>query len=241
MTIKEIKDRYLVYKQEKGIYYVYSKEEGGRSMHKYLTTLHKKTGTSFYVEGYKPTTKLSKLVEQIQSKIKSLPYDSDYYNPMLRKGLFEEFIIRDYMGSIGFSDNHSWSSGESGFRLKRESIYGYRATDITISFDGLEPEFRTDGGKETKDRMKINLWTGAYSWISTEVDREVEAIKEGINSLLNPLLVTEAAENLKTADMTSAFDVINSIENKLSGFDVIKGENKEKIKKRLNELLLKLE
>lgn len=240
MTLKEIKNEFVVYKEKKDKYYLFSKTEGGRSVHNYLTTLHRRGGISFYVDGFKPTTKINVLIKQVGDEIKSLPYASDYYNPMWRDGLFEEYIIRDYMESIGFSDHHGYYTGEYGWKLKRESIYGYSATNITITFDGLEPEFNMEGGKGYGDTVRINLHTGSSSWVSVKVKREVEAIKIGINSVLNPLLVTEASENLLIAEKTSIFDELNLVEKTISGFDIIERDLKNKLKEKLEKLLLKL-
>jgi len=53
------------------------------------------------------------LQEQINSYIKSLKYDSNYYYPLFRKGYFEQTIIEDYLRSIGFKYIGSFSDVES--------------------------------------------------------------------------------------------------------------------------------
>lgn len=107
----------------------------GRSVHKYLCLVGK-DGKKFFVQGCQPTSKLDVLEKQVKDYVASLPYDSDYYCPAWREGVFEEFIIHDYLTSMGF-ERPMYSNSHETYELNDKNIYGFKSSDVIISIYGL--------------------------------------------------------------------------------------------------------
>ncbi len=151
------------------------------------------------------TSDIQQLCADVVKHVKSLPYDSDYYMPMNRKGIFEYFITHDYLRAIGFK---STKSCDTSYVREADTIYGGKTGKIVISFKGLDPmgDFM-DRSDTLSDTIQIFLHNGDYSWVETKVPREVEAIKAGIDGLLKPLLLTNAANDVATADKLSTQNV----------------------------------
>lgn len=125
MTLKELRKHYDIpkYKHE-GKFMVFSyTAKALRMAKKYLCLLNNK-GSCFWVDGFEPTDKLTVLEEQIEKHIKSLPYDSEYYMPLFKKGLFEEYVIHDYMESLGFKKQR-YSNDDDLYVLQDKNIYKY--------------------------------------------------------------------------------------------------------------------
>jgi hypothetical protein len=222
MTIKKIKEHYpLVSNLDTDTYIVYG-PNGKRSTSKYLATIHKK-GRSFFVTGYKPTTKIETLKEQINDFVSKLPYDSEYYNPCWREGHKDYIIVYDYLDSINFKSGYL--DGD-GFHLKTPSIYGYQATKISLFIYGLDV-------LNLKDTVEICLSTGDYSWVSVKCKRDAATIIENIDSLLKPLLVTEAVSNIKVSDKLKMSDIDITLKQ-LKNLDIKETDMKTYLK---NELL----
>lgn len=224
MTLKEIKrDFPLVLKQKKE--YIVFEEGGKRSLYKYCATLLKKKD-SFCVKGFPFTKKIEKLREQIEEYHKSLKYDVEYYNPTLRAGVFEELIVHDYLRSLGFK-----SIGDDFYIYVVKSIYRTQVTKISICVEGLS-DFPV-----VKDSISISLYTGDTNtfWINTKVERDADKIILGINSLLKPLLLTEAASHIQIgSDMEMG--KVEFILEQIEGMDIKRKDIKEHIKARLLEV-----
>ena len=221
MTVKELKKEFDYVSKYNNQFNVYS-EGGKRSVYKYLATVNKK-GKSMFVSGYKPTTKMETLKEQINDFVSKLPYDSEYYDPRLRKGLKEELIVIDYLSSINFERNF-YVNNHDGFELKTPSIYGYQVTKIALYFIGFYDE--------NSDEIKINLSTSDYSWVSVRCKKDATEIIKRIDSLLKPLLVTEAVSNIKISDKLKMSDIELKLKE-LKGLNIQETDMKEYLKKEL--------
>ena len=247
MTLKQINNHYKLekYRENKNQFLVFSNTPGScnRMVYKYFCLITK-NGTKFFVEGFEPTNKIYVLKSQIEQYVASLKYDSGYFNPHFIPGLAEELIIYDYMREIGF-ERPTYSSGNF-YAPSKKNIYGYNSTDITISFNGLDKWENRSGGlpksDELPEEVTINLWAGPYSWISVKTKREVESIKEGIYSLLKPLLITESVNSFsmseKLENATMDMDILlkkltNSLDQSTDNF-------KSTLKSRLLEIAEKI-
>jgi hypothetical protein len=187
----------------------------------------------YFVEGFKPTNKLQELKNQIQQHVASLPYDAEYFIPTYREGLSEYLIIHDYMDSIGFKTGMS-----DTYSLKEKNIYGYRTTDIHMTFWGLREGFGDDGNAK---EISINLWRSQYSWVSVKCKRNVEDIKAGIQAILKPLLVTESVSLLTLADKLETQQDVDVMVNELSGvLQSTEGSLRTHMKMQLLEMAAKL-
>jgi hypothetical protein len=235
MTIKEIKEDYTVYKHEDHIQLWSKTEHGMRMAYKYVWHIKKSDKYGYYfVEGFKPTNKLEELKTQIQQHLANLPYDSEYFIPTYRAGLTEELIIHDYMDSIGFS-----KQGYSDtYKVTKKNIYGYRSTDIQLTFWGLERSFGEDGVSE---EVSVNLWTSDWSWVSVKCKRNVEDIKKGISAILKPLLMTESVSLLGLAENLETIEDVEVMMNQFTlSLQNIKVDMKAHLKMQLLEMADKL-
>lgn len=230
MTLKELKNEYPSVIKHNGRYIVYG-EGGKRSPHKYLATVIKR-GSSMKVlsedSNYLYTTKISELNNQIEHFTKSLPYDSEYYNPMFREGLKEDLIVRDYLDSIGFKYDGGYR-GIEGFQLDSKSIYGYQVTKINITINGLDMF-------DLKDEINISLHTGDSSWVSVTCERKADEIIKNIDSLLKPLMITEAVSNIKIGDKMKMSDIDIKLKQ-IKNLDIEETDMKEYLKKELLNII----
>jgi hypothetical protein len=247
MTLKEIEEHFRIekYREGKNKFLVFSNIPGScnRMVYKYLCLIQRH-GQKFFVNGFEPTNDIDVLKSQIEQYVASLKYDSGYFNPHFIKGLTEELIIHDYLSEIGF-ENPRYSNGDV-YRPSGKNIYGYISNDITISFFGLD---RFDGYRYNKDNsddpmkeVTISLSTGQFSWISVKTKREVESIKEGIDSLLKPLLVTESVNSFsmseKLENATMDMDIL--LEKLTDSLDGSTEDFKSTLKSRLLEIADKM-
>ncbi len=233
MTLLELKEHFYIssYKHE-GKFLFYDKEinSGKRSVYKYLCQV-KKIGKSFQVENFKPTTKLDILKSNIEAHVKSLEFDSDYYQPQYREGIFEEFIVNDHLQKIGFKYSGSGFGSET-YKYDRENVYG-KDIDCIISIDGLSAF--VDVLPET---IKILYHSGDYSWVSINSKRNAKDIITAIDSLLKPLFITESIANLNTADKLTNDDLTNLdlMLEKVSNMTVTETSYKQELKEKLLKL-----
>jgi hypothetical protein len=226
MTLKELKCEFTDIVKFGGKYHIYT-DGGRRSPDKYLASVNK-SGKSFWVDGFKPTTKIDIIKSQIYEFVKSLPYDSEYYNPMFRAGVTEEHIMIDHLDSLGFNySDTNWDS--SYFEYNKKSIYGHQLTDISLSIVGL------DAFNELKENVDINVHLGDNSWVSSKCKRTVEDMIRTIDGLLKPLLVTEAISHIQTSDKMKTSDV-DIILNQIKGLGIQKTDVKDYLKSQLLQI-----
>ena len=243
MTIKDLNTKFQVSEfKHKGNRLLFEKEPAktGRSVYRYLCTIER-SGKKYCVVGFKPTDKLEVFEQQVKDHVASLKYDSDYYCPNWRDGLFEEMIIHDYLESIGFeADRHS--NDRETYQLTDKNIYGFKSADIAIGFSGLCAWGGYKDGKFNLSKtVDVKLWTGGNSWISVKANREVEDIKEAIDSILKPLYLTDSARNLKNAVALKNASDVEIVMNKLmSDYSIGTMDFKATLKKQLTETLAAL-
>lgn len=243
MTIKEINTKFQLSKFTKnGMRLLFEKEvsKTGRSVHKYLCLVGK-DGKKFYVQGCQPTSKLDVLEQQVKDYVASLPYDSDYYCPNWRDGIFEEFIIHDYLTSMGFVRT-MYSNSQETYELKDKNIYGFKSSNVVISIWGLDAwAFYKDGKFNLSKEVRVVLHTGEWSWMEVKAKREVESIKQAIDSVLKPLYLTDSATNMKRATMLENASNVEMTMNKLmESYDIGSADYKATLKKQLEDTLAKL-
>jgi len=235
MRLKDLKEKYKVYKHDNHIQLWSKTERGMRMVDKYIWHIKKHTtGGYYFVEGFKPTNDMQVLESQIEQHVANLSYAAEYFVPTYRQGLTEELIIHDYLDSIGIS-----KQGLSDvYTLNKKNIYGYRSTDIQMTLWGLEAGFGDDGNAE---EVSVNLWTGEWSWVSVKCKRNVEDIKKAIDSLLKPFLVTESVSLLSLAEKLDTDGDVDMMINKLTGsLEKVGGNIKSYMKTQLLEMAAKL-
>jgi hypothetical protein len=228
MILADLKNAFpLVQKVKEG--YLLHGEGGKRTPYKYLATVKKKRD-KFCVDGFPFTKDIGVLIEQIKEYHKTLPFDSEYYNPLYRKGVLEDLVVYDYLDSIGFRHE-----GDFVYMYKPKSIYGIPVTNIGIILTGM------DYFNEVKDEVEIKLFTEGqgYTSVVTKAKRDAVEIIKGIESLLKPLLTTESLSHLELAEPMEMSDIDIAL-RKIEGLDIKEFDIKKHIKKRLLEIASKL-
>ncbi len=236
MRVKDLELDYKVLRQD-GDFHLHSlTEHGQRSPIKYLCSVKKHSDTHFYVDSYEPTSKLSVLQEQIKNKIESYEYDSEYYNPCYRQGVFEELIIHDYLRSLGFEHVN-----DDTYTLGDKNIYGFNTAKITLSIWSLSAfnDVYKDG--KPKDNVDVVLWTGDWSFVQVSCKRNVKDIKKGIDGLLKPLLITDSVNLItKSEKLQTVGDIDILMKRITSSLDIQKKDVKTYLKEQLLEIASKL-
>lgn len=240
LLVDSLKNKFYIpeYKHEDKLVVFHLTERGSRMVHKFLCLIEKK-GSGFCVPGYDETTSVEVLEKQISHKVASYTYDSEYYYPGYRAGVFECHVMMDYLDSIGFKHENN-----DTYVLSDKNIYNYVSQEIAISIIGLDYHggyfgmgLNEDGS--LKEEVSIILHTGKYSWVETKAKREVEAMKKAVDSLLKPLFVSDSAYNfqksteLKHSDLT---DIEIAIKRVGTNLTVYSAEYRQELKSRLLEM-----
>lgn len=238
--LKNLKSLYDVQEHD-GFLLLWSKTESGRRYpHKFICSLKELTvpydgkgrkgkkvvGTGFFTvfgSDLPPTQDVNTLLENIDKHVASLPYDQEYYIPTLRKGLFEDFIIHDYLvNTLGFK--------YSGYvyEMSQKNIYNFSSHKFAISFCGLDANetlsYKNWNNEEAlPKKVSIKLHTGDCSWVEIEVDRNVEDIKTGIDSMLKPMLISDSVSSFTTSERMKKCD-FSDLELIFNNFDMKSGE-----------------
>ncbi len=108
-------------------FYLFSKDLKCETMNnKYLCEIFQSAGKkAYYVAGKPPVGNIEDLQKQIDEYVSSLKYNSDYYFPYYRKGMFEELIINAYLHSLGYGRNIKHSSlGDYNKSVQRQLFVG---------------------------------------------------------------------------------------------------------------------
>ena len=228
ITIKELKKHYGVFKNGKDTFLIHELKTGNsRMVHKYLCTVTNNKGY-WTVPNFKSTGKLDILKNNIETYVDSLEYDSEYYYPRYREGVFEEHIIHDYLSSIGFKYGTGYSDIET-YELNQKNIYG-KESDISLTFSGL------DTFNKISEYVEISYSIAFGSWVSVKVKRNVEDIKKGIDSILKPLFLSDAATGFINGDKLGTNEQLDVMFNKLIGLSSHKSSGREELKHKLLEL-----
>lgn len=232
MNLTELKEHYRVFKRD-GKYHLYDKKEGSgrRSVFKYLASATR-TKNGYAVDGYKPTQSVKKFNKQVEAKVMSYKYDSEYYDQNYRKGLFEEHIIYDYISELGFQMNMGGFLDIDCYTLYGKDLLGDKQPLLTLVMDGLRVI-----DDEPKSHVKITVHKGNNSsFLRGECLREVEDIKNQINSLVKPHLLHDSIENFNAQEIIPYGNGEINLDKLKSMFNI---ESKN-FKAELKEHLIKL-
>jgi hypothetical protein len=185
----------------------------------------------FQVPGYEPTNKIDVLLNQIDERKRSFKYLSEFYNPMLRKGYFEEAVIHHFMSEQGFDNNKSW--GAIHYSKKQSNVYGARGI-ISISITGL------DSFEKIEDEVEITMMTDDWSWVNFgTIKRDADTIIEKLNGILKILYISNASQDLNLSKklLSENFDIIKKT---VSGLTIAEENIKQDVIKELEEVLHEL-
>ena len=231
--IKQLELKGYIVFGHKNLIHIHSSTETGRLNHKYLCSLEKeKNKYRILNSNYTFTNKIDKILQQIKDYLLSLEYDSEYFYPSYNDGIKEELYTTDYLTSLGFKSNYN------SFTYTPQNIYGGYSNKIVLQIVGLSDLGLMD--TLNLKEIEIILWTGEFSWVTVKAKRDFKSIKQGIDSMLKPLLVTEG---ISLTSLSEKLEYVNLtiLEKKLtSSLDIIGVELKDKLKRQLTEILNKL-
>lgn len=195
MTLKEISTKYIISSYGKR-HDLYSKEDEGRLLNqKYLCSITRNSSGHYKINGTKKWCKnLNQLIEQVQIYVKSLPYNSEFYNPGFRKGLFEKLVFDSHLNNV-FGDDY-----KSGV-ITIEDIYGEKST-IKI-FSNLS-DYEEQNVEIILQTKPVHLKFDNCSYIKTECKRDADEIIKALDGLLHPYFLGSAAISLLKAKKMSA-------------------------------------
>ena len=228
MTLTELKTNYKVLKY-KGKYLVYDNKEGSgkRQVYKYLCTIIEKD-SNFKVDSdnYEHTDSLEQLSLQIDNYISKLKYDSELYNPMYLKGIFEEFAVDDYLKVKGFIGNRD------SYTIKIDT-YG-KSIELTLHFTGLNSFDKI----EENVAIRFDADSSGYSWHKVTCKRDADTIIETLETILYQFYLTHGAiafGQLSKLKSTGKKLAINT--EKIRNFNLISETYNDKLIEMLEEQL----
>lgn len=238
ISVKELQKLYKVYSMDRGKTQILNNLNGygEYSTQKYLAHIIKIKSGVYQVPGFEPTNSLETLIENVGAYTKSLKYNSEFYNPVYRKGYFEKMVVIDYMRKLGFEqDSAGYSTNSVCFVLKRKTIYQGNREEIHISVNGLDYWSSDDKLPET---VTVTLHNGNYSWVETKpIPRNPDYIIPEIDALLKPLLIYDSVKDFTKSDELKMKDVDIIMKSLMNNLSVNSQDYKEELKKSLKGIL----
>lgn len=229
--IKDLEDNgYIVFRDKEGefgvsdSFYLHDKKlEGRRTQVPYVATIFLKKNK--YLFNNLEYTSVEELRLAINQHIKTLPYLSENYDPMLYKQCFVEFGIHDYLKSLGFD----YTSGENYIYKDKDNKM---LLDLKITFN--EDKHKTNG--------EVFYYINTFTYIhNTFVD--LESALSAINSVILPKILSDLALYIKLTESLNDsrnFDNITEIKIDKNNLQVFINPIKEKTIKMLEETLNEL-
>jgi len=212
---------------------------GTYNVRKYVGHIEKIKKGWYKSPGRNATNNLEQLLKDIDDRLKSFKYNSEFYNPLFRAGYFCEIVITDYLRSKGFKHADTYNNCVT-YTLGRENVYGLTRGEIALTFINLEcfsHEYKNNKLPETID---ISLSTSSKdgSWVSTKsIKRDPDDIIEAIETIMKPLLLSDSVSDYKLAsDMNNVGD-IDIVLSKAAGLGIKSKPYKEELINKLEETL----
>lgn len=236
MTIKELSNYYSITKFDKGnTLLLYSlTEQGTISPNKYICHIIKVSDGVYMVPNMNPRNSISDILNDITEHLKTLKYNSEFYNYAFRKGYTDELIVNQYLKSIGFKYSNSINEIET-YTLTRKNVYNGPREPLHLTVVGL------NSLEKINEEVKIHINLEDYSFVESKCKRDADEIIKTIDALVHPLIITNSADDLKysqslslqKADMLK-WDIMND-------FSIMETEIKAQVITKLKETLAVLE
>jgi len=228
MTIKELGRHFKVQPLD-GYYLLYDLNLAGRrTTSKYVGQVFKQKD-KFYVNGFEPTNNIDVLKSQLLEYERSLGFDIEYFYPLYREGVTEEYIVHDYLLSRGFKASES---GRSYYLAIGNSFN--QTKNFYIAFDGLDAH-------EMKPTVTMNVLIVDFKWVEMKCERNASKIIQMIDNYLVIFGLNLAANGVSLIPNTfTDFDVqLNSFSTDTS--TVSKTEFKQELINKLKQTISILE
>ena len=181
-------DRYFVFENNGG-YCLYDKQVSSkRSNYKFLGKFYISTNNKKYIFNDDEYIDVNSLILAMDEYNKTLPFDTEIYDPMYRKHCRIEYALHDYLKSLGFT--MSWEHNEPIYCLN--NIYGEPICEV-----GFECKEDTTEGKIIKYIKGNDKYTSSY--IEVPFDGLDDAIG-ACNSFLSSYLLTLNSKSINVID-----------------------------------------
>jgi hypothetical protein len=244
IKIKDLEKYYDISKDDNGNRLIlYSLTELGSLLpKKYVGHIIKEKSGWYYSPDCSPTNDINILMDDVNNRLKSFKYNSEFYNPLFRTGLFEYMAVYDHLRNMGFKSGN----GDS-FYLSRKNIYGANRDEIVLSIDGLDYmdgiSLKSNGKKEY---VIVTYWTNNFSWVDITTNPDGSFIKRDpdeiipiIDSLLKTIFMVDSSTDYIAADKLDFANIDVTMSN-LVGVSTKSNSYKDELIKKLEETLLTL-
>ena len=219
MTLKEINEVFNVSSVGKRHDLYCRKEDGVYLNQKYLCSIERNSSGKYsIVDQDQYHDDLDTLEKAVYAYVDSLPYNSEFYNPYFREGIFEQMVVSNYLRSIGHKHGVILLKNTYGFNQKI-----YLTTNVS-DLDKQEITIRLSGDK-------------VYSnWTEVKVERNADKIISAIDGLLKPYLLGNIAMQMEVVrKMTNASVDVKKI--KTEGLFSVEVDYKEQLIQELESML----
>ena len=219
MTLKNINKRFEVstYGKKHDLYC--KKEDGVYLNKKYLCSIERNGSGKWSIIGQNEFhDDLDALENAVYDYVNSLPYNSEFYNPQLRKGVFEQMVVSDYLRSLGHKDG----------TIILPSVYGFdHKIHITTNVDDLDAQTIT-----------VAIYNGKMigKWIKTSCERDADQIIQTIDGLLKPYFLGNIWAQLNVVQNMSTQNIdVQKVE--VHGLDTLTINYKQQLIQELEMML----
>lgn len=226
--ITALEDRYNIIRWE-GDYLLYDRNREARYSNNGAFVAKIQLNNGKYVFNNQVYTEAEKLIEAIDTYVETLPFNSEFYDPIYRKHVKIQLCCREYLEKLGYTHSNEL--------IINGDIYDY--IDPLTSKPLFSIEICMDEDS-TSGRVVKHISTARWSEIEfSDLDSAIAAI----NSMLAPYLMVTASIALKTLALMNNSRTENDITDKevnISAFRVntsnMRGKLIEALEKELCEL-----
>lgn len=228
MTIKELK-KYFKVQRVNNYYLLYDLDlPGKRLANKYIGQVFK-VGKKFYVNGYEPSNSIDVLKTQLSDYEFGLGFDIEYFHPLYRNGITEEYIIHDYLVKCGFK----LSSQSESYYIEINNGFD-QLNKMYISFSGLD-------AYNIKPIIDMNIHISDWKWATMSCKREVNDIIKMIDNYLTIVGLTFSSNGVQliSNNFTDIELTLNSLNQ--DNLKISKSDFKQELIIRLKQTIKILE
>jgi len=230
MTLKELKENFLVEKDEANRYLLFNPvKNSGKNLNQQFYCVVEKVGNTFKIipsEHVKNPmefitdvyTHINVFKHAVEKYVELLPYHSDFYYPNNRPCVFHLLAVNEFMKNLGFKNSKS----DDSYIFEQKNVYRGNLNVINISIDGLN-------------------MTSDNSFIQISSEKDADSIVLALNNLLKPLFLTNGIQNIELSDKLN-FEDFEPTDNRfnLSTLSLKSASYKQELREKLEQILEKL-
>lgn len=221
MTLQQIKDVFDLHSYGRRHDLYCKKEPGVYLNQKYLCSIERNSfGQYSIIDQNDYHDDLDTLEKAVYDYVESLPYNSEFYNPSYRKGVFEQMVVSNYLRSLGHKDGYIVLKNVYGFDHKihiRTNVDDYEAQTIVV---------------------KILDHISYARWVEASCERNADEIIKTIDGLLKPYLLGNIWAQLNVVQIMSTQNVdVKEVEVDELGFEKLRQNYKQQLIQELETML----